>query len=222
MDWVEAATLKEYISQHLHEKDTLLQLANSFRKMVDDLHKNNISHGDLQHGNILVHEDGSLTLVDYDSMYVPDLAGQPDNVHGLHGYQHPARFSNKIVSPKADYFSELVIYLSILALAEDPNLWTDLQMEDSDTMIFSSQDVKDVDSFDNSTIVKRIMDFPSLKYLLKNMRCELLKPSIKELSPLEENLKSPIDDICNQFADNGYRKPDSYDKKEIDKICNIW
>ena len=34
------------------------------------------AHGDLKPDNILVQADGSLTLVDYDGMYVPAMQGQ--------------------------------------------------------------------------------------------------------------------------------------------------
>ena len=76
--------------------------------MAKELHAAGVSHGDLQHGNIMVNADGSLILVDYDSMYVPSLEGYADEIKGLVGYQHPARWENCKCSPKADYFSEKV------------------------------------------------------------------------------------------------------------------
>ena len=94
--------------------------------MCIDLHKNNISHGDLQHGNILICEnrDGkpTLKLVDYDSLYVPTMGKKfKDSITGLKDYQHPARQTAVHVSShKTDYFSELVIYLSLIAIAENP------------------------------------------------------------------------------------------------------
>ena len=38
-----------------------------------------IAHGDLQHGNIIVQDDGTIRLVDYDGCYVPELAGLKSN-----------------------------------------------------------------------------------------------------------------------------------------------
>ena len=104
MDWVEAQNIKEYVGTHLHDKDVLRKLAENFMQMVKCLHRYHISHGDLQHGNILIQEDGSIVLVDYDSMYVPALAGYADEIKGLAGYQHPARWQNTMLSEKADYF----------------------------------------------------------------------------------------------------------------------
>lgn len=91
MDWVKALPFKEYIDQNLRDKEALNKLSANFLNMVKDLHKYNISHGDLQHGNILVKGDGSLVLVDYDSMYVPQIEGFNDEVKGLEGYQHESR-----------------------------------------------------------------------------------------------------------------------------------
>ena len=120
MDWVDAKPLKTYIEENLGRQDILCQLADSFLKMTKDLHDNNISHGDLQHGNIMVKSNGEIVLVDYDSMYVPELDGWTDEISGLVGYQHPARWANKFLSPKADYFSEMIIYVSIVALSKLP------------------------------------------------------------------------------------------------------
>ena len=71
----------------------------------------------MQHGNIMVKDGGQLVLVDYDSMYVPALDGWDEEIKGLQGYQHEARWKNKKLAPKADYFSELIIYLSLLGLS---------------------------------------------------------------------------------------------------------
>ena len=105
MDWVNAKTLKEYIKDNLYDKNKLNVLSDNFLQMVKDLHENNIAHGDLQHGNILVKNDGNLVLVDYDSMFVPTLDGWKDEIKGLIGYQHPARWSNKTVTAKLDYWT---------------------------------------------------------------------------------------------------------------------
>lgn len=183
MDWIEADSLKDYIQKNISNPDVLRNLASSFKTMVEDLHRVNISHGDLQHGNILVRNDGSLVLVDYDSMYVPALNGYKDEIKGLPGYQHPARWKSDYVSEKNDYFSELIIYTSILALSYFPGLWNELKIEDTETLLFSSDDIK---SGGNSYIFRKLDSHPQLKYLSATIKYELLCSSIDELSPLEE------------------------------------
>ena len=143
MDWVEALELKDYVEKHRYNPEALKKLAENFLKMTDDLHKHNFSHGDLQPGNILIKDDGSIVLVDYDSMFVPGLESYPEDIKGLAAYQHPKRIEQKNMTPKADYFSELIIYTAIKAIQHFPNLWDDLKVKDADTsFLFSAEDIK--------------------------------------------------------------------------------
>ena len=134
MRWIDGMTIKDYICQNRNSKDQLIALADNFLKMTQALHSQALAHGDLQHGNILVDRNHQLYLVDYDSFYCPQLKGEADTVTGLADYQHPARISNKSVSEKLDYFSELIIYLSILAIAEAPSLVDKYKVADADRL----------------------------------------------------------------------------------------
>lgn len=204
MDWVDAQPLKKYIKNKIGNASALNDLADNFMQMVKDLHNIGISHGDLQHGNIMVKNDGSLVLVDYDSLYVPSISGYSSVTNGLCGYQHPVRFSMTNVSPKADYFSELVIYTSIKALAKFPNLWEELQMEDTDTMIFSKEDIE---SKGYSEIFSEISKDEYLAKLVNTLRDFLTKTSIEQLKPLEE--------VEPNFAENA-------EKENIkERICSL-
>ena len=144
MRWVEGLTIKEYICKNRYSKDLLSNLAENFLNMAHALHNQFLAHGDLQHGNILVDENHKLFLVDYDSFYCPQLKGEEDTVTGLPDYQHPARRTNKSVSEKLDYFSELIIYLSIRAIAENSSLIEKYQVEDADRLLFSKDDYTDL------------------------------------------------------------------------------
>lgn len=219
MDWVEALPLKKYIQKHLYDSAKLEELANNFKRMVSDLHRCKFSHGDLQHGNIMIKDGGQLVLVDYDSMYVPALDGWDDDIKGLQGYQHEARWENKKLTPKADYFSELIIYLSILGLAKYPNLWEELNIEDTETLLFSSEDIK-------SKGCTPIFDFlsldSSLSLLVSNLVAFMQANSLDELQPLEDVLISKVDKISNKWKDNGYKLPVIDYKAETDSISNKW
>ena len=144
MRWVEGITIKDYICKYRQSKDKLKVLAENFLLMTHALHEQLLAHGDLQHGNILVGDDHQLYLVDYDSFYCPKLKGEEDTVTGLPDYQHPSRKSNKSVSEKLDYFSELIIYLSIMAIAEAPFLVDKYKVEDADRLLFSKEDFDDI------------------------------------------------------------------------------
>ncbi len=221
MDWVEAHSLKKFIADYISEANAINTVAENFKKMVADLHANHFSHGDLQHGNIMVKSDLSLVLVDYDSMYVPELKGMPDEIKGLVGYQHEARWKNKHVSEKADYFSELVIYLSLKALAKMPSLWNDLNMEDTETLLFSGEDIR---SKGSSTIFKILKTDPDLEPLVDKL-CEFMdKSTIEDLIPLEDAVVSKSEKIAGKWRmGNGYNA--TAKKSEVDdsnKIAGKW
>lgn len=188
MEWVEGETIKHYFDDRTPSEDLFLNLANNFLEMVKTLHRLNVSHGDLQHGNIMILPDGSLKLIDYDSMYVPGLERMPDIVKGLPGYQHPARKNNKFLSPKSDYFSELVIYLSLLLFAEKPSMWQDYV--DTEDLLFSCDDFADLQ---NSAIYKEFKNssYPHIKQLFQKMLEALSVDDINLLHPLEELLGAP-------------------------------
>ncbi len=221
MDWVDAQSLKKFLAEHIMETNVINEIAKNFKKMVADLHANHLSHGDLQHGNIMVKADHSLVLVDYDSMYVPDLKGMPDEIKGLVGYQHEGRWKNKEVSEKADYFSELVIYISLKALAKMPSLWNDLKMEDTETLLFSGEDIQ---SHGSSTIFKVLKTDSELAPWVDRLCDFMSKSSIDELLPLEEAIVSQSESISSKWkGGNGYAP--SVKKGTIDdstKITSKW
>jgi len=141
MEWIDGMLLKEYIEQYLHDSVRLRQLSDNFLTMCRDLHQSQISHGDLQHGNIIIDAHDGIRLIDYDSVCVPDTVGQYEFVAGLRGYQHPSRLMGGTnASLHADYFSELIIYLSIIALAERPQLWDEYNLKNTETLLFNDAD----------------------------------------------------------------------------------
>ena len=219
MDWVEAKSLKKFLSEHITDATTINKIAENFKQMVADLHANHFSHGDLQHGNIMVKPDYSLVLVDYDSMYVPELKGMPDEIKGLVGYQHEARWKNKQVSEKADYFSELVIYTSLKALAKMPSLWNDLNMDDTETLLFSGEDIK---SKGSSNIFRLLKTDSELTPLVDKL-CEFMgESSIEDLIPLEDAVVSIGERISTKWGKgNGYT-PKNPEVDEPDSIEVKW
>lgn len=186
MRWIDGITIKDYICQNRNSKDLLIALADNFLKMTQALHSQSLAHGDLQHGNILVDKNHYLYLVDYDSFYCPRLKGEADTVTGLADYQHPARINNKSVSEKLDYFSELIIYLSILAITENPLLVDKYKVNDADRLLFSKEDFVDIKS---SEVYKDIQglgkEFQDLLDVLEGyLKCS----SIDELLPFDTYL----------------------------------
>ena len=183
MRWIDGVTIKDYICQNKDSKNLLLDLAENFLKMTSALHKQSLAHGDLQHGNILIDKNHQLFLVDYDSFYCPQLKGEEDTVTGLPDYQHPARKSNNSVSEKLDYFSELIIYLSILAIAEAPSLVDKYKVDDADRLLFAKEDFDDITK---SQIYKDIQSLGKQFQELLDVLEEYLKcNSIDDLLPFD-------------------------------------
>ncbi|MDR1601063.1 MAG: hypothetical protein LBS42_01370 [Tannerella sp.] len=139
MEWVEGDELKDYICKHKKDSSVLYRLAGEFRRMVATLHSCRLSHGDLQHGNIKVKNDGHIVLVDYDSLYHPSMGRMADCILGRPEYQHPLRAVNRNASEHVDYFSEIVIYTSLLYFAANPDAYTD-EIHDSEGLIFAPAD----------------------------------------------------------------------------------
>lgn len=73
------------------------------------------------------------------SLYIPSLSNEEDRIKGLDGYQHPNRSKIVKLSPKSDYFSELIIYLSLLVISEKPSFWKNIEKEE--TLLLSKADL---------------------------------------------------------------------------------
>lgn len=181
MLWIEGTDIKEYICNHATQKRVLLDLAEKFKKMCSDLYNNNISHGDMQHGNIIVDWSGELFLIDYDSLYVPSIKGEKDIISGLPSYQHPNRSKNTYANEKVDFFSELIIYLSIIAISEKPSLVHDFEVKDSEGMLFSPYDFS---SLRTSKIYRQLASLKGeVPSLLKTLEDYLSCKDINTLQP---------------------------------------
>ena len=186
MRWIDGSTIKDYICRNKHSKGLLIALAEEFLKMTRELHSRKLAHGDLQHGNILVDDKNQIHLVDYDSFYCPSLKGEIDEITGLPDYQHPARKRNRTVSEKLDYFSELIIYISILAIAENPDLAIKYKVDDADRLLFSKEDFEDLkDSQVYNDIHSLGGKFVNLLKILENY---LSHGDINDLEPFELQL----------------------------------
>ena len=73
MDWVEGKTLDKYLRENLDDKYALEMLAYRFSQLAQWLIPQPFAHGDLKPDNIIVRENGTIALVDYDGMYVPEM-----------------------------------------------------------------------------------------------------------------------------------------------------
>ena len=117
MDWIDGRTLNEYVDFLVAGSNAaaLTTLAGRWRELVALLQRSEFAHGDLQHGNVMVDQDGQLRLVDFNGVWIPQLTGQsPPTEFGHPNYQHPLHHN---WDRWLDTFSALVIYISLVALA---------------------------------------------------------------------------------------------------------
>jgi hypothetical protein len=153
MKWIEGPTLDLYVGEMLHRRDVLLHLADEWLRVVSALEASGVAHGDLQHGNVIV-EHGQLRLIDHDGIYVPAMSGWSASEVGHQHYQHPHRTAQQF-DASLDNFSALVIYLSLLSLAERPTLWQEYHDEN---LLFTKADFQDPSA---STLFTKIREIGS-------------------------------------------------------------
>ena len=143
MDWVEGFTLDNYIRRNINDGYALDLLAYNFSRLAMWLLPQPFAHGDLKPDNILVREDGSLTLVDYDGMYVPAMQGQRARELGSPDFRHPLRTGDDF-NEHIDDFPAVSILLSLKLIAQNPDLLNIYGA--SDRLLFSESDYRDLSS----------------------------------------------------------------------------
>ena len=140
MEWVDGELLSRFVGSRINQPDTLRRVAAQWRGgPTASLRGLRIAHNDLQHGNVMVQGDGSIRLVDYDGMFLPQFRGQRSPELGQKNYQHPHR-SPEHYDENVDNFPSLVIYLSLLAIAADPGLW---DFHNEDNLVLTRTDYAD-------------------------------------------------------------------------------
>ena len=165
MDWVEGAPLSKFVGSKVGEPDEIHRLAAHWRGgPVPNLRGLEIAHNDLQHGNVMVESDGSVRLVDYDGIFLPQFKGERSPELGHKNYQHPDRSSDHY-DENIDNFPSLVIYISLLAIASDPSLWS---FHNDDNLIFTRSDYDDPGNSELFLRLKRASD-PAVAEMAKRL-----------------------------------------------------
>ncbi len=141
MDWVEGITLDKYLHENLDDQYALEMLAYRFSQLAQWLIPQPFAHGDLKPDNILVREDGTLALVDYDGMYVPAMKGQKARELGSPDFRHPLRTENDF-DEHIDDFPFITILLSLKCFSFNPKIHEELEIEDD--FLFHESDYRDV------------------------------------------------------------------------------
>ena len=139
MDWVDGETMEAYIAANYRNQSAMSMLSYRFGKMAAWLRTQSFSHGDIKPDNIIVRPDGSLTLVDYDGMFVPSMKGSQSPTIGTRDFSHPLRTVDDF-DETIDDFSLASIALSLKAISMKPTL-LDIYGA-SDRLLFSEKDYR--------------------------------------------------------------------------------
>jgi formylglycine-generating enzyme required for sulfatase activity/serine/threonine protein kinase len=143
MEWADGATLGDYLKEQcrLNNKANLQALAKNFEALTAWLITQPFAHGDLKPDNIIVRSDGSLALVDYDGMFVPEMQGQQSREFGSPVYRHPKRTIDTF-DRYIDDFSLMVLLLELRLVALDAGHYSAALSGDS--IVAKSGDWEDV------------------------------------------------------------------------------
>ena len=141
MDWIEGETMETYIAENYTDSYEMSMLCYRFCKMAAWLRSQSFAHGDIKPDNIMVRPDGTLTLVDYDGMFVPAMKGQKSPTIGTKDFSHPLRTIDDF-DETIDDFALASIALSLKAISLDSSLLQSYGA--SDRLLFSATDYLDL------------------------------------------------------------------------------
>jgi hypothetical protein len=127
--------LGDFLVNHYHDQQVMQLLAQQWLGIGRQMEVWQIAHGDLDMSNILVcgtFPNLVLRLIDFDGMYVPELAGAGLGVADAgHTHFQPTQPGIRTFSPQMDRFSALIIYITLCAVRENPALWENCDADET-------------------------------------------------------------------------------------------
>ena len=208
MDWVEGETMETYIAASYHNQSAMSMLCYRFGKMAAWLRSQSFAHGDVKPDNIIIRPDGSLTLVDYDGMFVPSMKGCKSPTVGTKDFCHPLRTMDDF-DETIDDFSLASIALSLKAISMKSTL-LDIYGA-SDRLLFSEKDYR---TPSNSKVISALQglmrdkDFCTLYslFMLALARKELSACSFRLFIGEKPILPQTIEDLLTKATDEELRE----------------
>ena len=176
MDWVEGETMEAYIASNYHNQSAMSMLCYRFGKMAAWLRTQSFAHGDVKPDNIIIRPDGSLSLVDYDGMFVPSMKGCKSPTVGTKDFCHPLRTVDDF-DETIDDFSLASIALSLKAISMKSTL-LDIYGA-SDRLLFSENDYRNPS---NSKVISALQELMCDKDFCTLYSLFMLALARKELS----------------------------------------
>ena len=163
MDWVEGETMEAYIASNYYNQYAMSMLCYRFGKMAAWLRSQSFAHGDVKPDNIIIRPDGSLTLVDYDGMFVSSMKGCQSPTIGTRDFSHPLRTVDDF-DETIDDFSLASIALSLKAISLKPSLLDEYGA--ADRLLFSAEDYRDLSKSKVLAALQELMNDEEVNTLL--------------------------------------------------------
>ena len=203
MDWVDGETMEAYIAANYHNQSAMSMLCYRFGKMAAWLRSQSFAHGDIKPDNIIIRPDGSLSLVDYDGMFVPSMKGSKSPTIGTKDFSHPLRTIDDF-DETIDDFSLASIALSLKAISMNSILLDTYGA--SDRLLFSENDYRNPS---NSKVISALQvlmcdkDFCTLYslFLLALARKELSACSFRLFVGEKPILLQTIEDLSTKATE---------------------
>ena len=208
MDWVEGETMEAYIAANYHNQSAMSLLCYRFGKMAAWLRSQSFAHGDIKPDNIIIRPDGSLTLVDYDGMFVSSMKGSKSPTIGTKDFSHPLRTMDDF-DETIDDFSLASIALSLKAISMNSTLLDTYGA--SDRLLFSEKDYRNPSNSKVISALQGLMcdkDFCTLYsiFMLALARKELSTCSFKLFIGEKPILLQTIEDISTKATEEELKK----------------
>ena len=208
MDWVDGETMETYIVANYHNQSAMSLLCYRFGKMAAWLRSQSFAHGDVKPDNIIIRPDGSLTLVDYDGMFVPSMKGCKSPTIGTKDFSHPLRTVDDF-DETIDDFSLASIALSLKAISMKSTL-LDIYGA-SDRLLFSENDYRNPS---NSKVISALQELMCDKDFCTLYSLFMLALARKELSACSFRLFIGEKPIQPQTIENLSTKATEEERKE--------
>ena len=208
MDWVEGETMEAYIAANYRNQSAMSLLSYRFGKMAAWLRSQSFAHGDVKPDNIIIRPDGSLTLVDYDGMFVSSMKGSKSPTIGTKDFSHPLRTVDDF-DETIDDFSLASIALSLKAISMNSKLLDAYGA--SDRLLFSENDYRNPSNSKVISALQELMcdkDFCTLYslFMLALARKELSACSFRLFIGEKPLLPQIVEDLSTEATEKEWKE----------------